>query len=178
MLQLYFIDHCGRPHWSFATTRWVQIGWIWPNHCLKAGSTHMAVLVMHWTHYCDVIMGAVASQIISLTIVYWTVYSDADQRKHQSSASLAIVWGIHRGPVNSPRKWPVKRKMLPFADVIMNITVKRLARHMNGLPTHRFHQNFPDSMIGWPNVGPTSVLSTWRRPTVSPAYIPSLGYNV
>ena len=41
-------------------------------------------------------MGAMASQITSLTIVYSTVYSDADQRKHQSSASLAFVWGIHR----------------------------------------------------------------------------------
>ena len=41
-------------------------------------------------------MGAIASQITSLTIVYSTVYSDADQRKHQSSASLAFVWGIHR----------------------------------------------------------------------------------
>ena len=47
-------------------------------------------------HYTDVIMGAIASQITSLTIVYSTVYSDADQRKHQSSASLAFVWGIHR----------------------------------------------------------------------------------
>ena len=53
-------------------------------------------------HYCDVIMGAIASQITSLTIVYSTVYSDEDQRKHQSSASLAFVRGIHRGPVNSP----------------------------------------------------------------------------
>ena len=35
-------------------------------------------------------MGAIASQITSLTIVYSTV-SDADQRKHQSSASLAFV---------------------------------------------------------------------------------------
>ena len=65
-------------------------------------------------------IGAVASQITSLTIVYSTVYSDADQRKHQSSASLAFVWGIHRGPVNSPHKWPVTRKMFPFDDVIMN----------------------------------------------------------
>ena len=43
-------------------------------------------------------MGTVASQVTSLTIVYETVYSDADQSKHQSSASLAFVWGIHRGP--------------------------------------------------------------------------------
>ena len=41
-------------------------------------------------------------------------------RKHQSSASLAFVRGIHRGPVNSPHKWPVTRKMFPFDDVIMN----------------------------------------------------------
>ena len=61
-------------------------------------------------HYNDVIMVAIASLITSLTIVYSTVYSDADQRKHQSSASLAFVWGIHRGPVNSPHKWPVTRK--------------------------------------------------------------------
>ena len=64
-------------------------------------------------------MGAIASQITSLTIVYSVVYSDADQRKRQSSGSLAIVRGIHRGPVNSPHKWPVTRKMFPFDDVIM-----------------------------------------------------------
>ena len=64
-------------------------------------------------------MGTMESQITSLTIAYLTVYSDADQRKHQSSASLAFVWGIHRGPVNSPHKWTVTRKMFPFDDVIM-----------------------------------------------------------
>ena len=64
-------------------------------------------------------MGAISSQITSLTIVNSTAYSDADQRKHQSSASLAFVRGIHRGPVNSPHKWPVRRKMFPFDDVIM-----------------------------------------------------------
>ena len=63
-------------------------------------------------------MGSVASQITSLTIVYSIVFLDADQRKHQSSASLAFV-GIPRGPVNSPHKWPVTRKMFPFDDVIM-----------------------------------------------------------
>ena len=73
---------------------------------------------MFW-HYNDVIMGAIASQITSLTIVFSTVYLDTDQRKHQSSASLAFVRGIHRRPVNSPHKWPVTRKMFPFDDVIM-----------------------------------------------------------
>ena len=68
-------------------------------------------------HYCDVIMGAMASQIASTTIVYSTVHSGADQRKYQSFASLAFVGGIHRWPVNSPHKWPVTRKMFPFDDV-------------------------------------------------------------
>ena len=72
-----------------------------------------------FTYYDDVVMDAMASQITSLTIVYSTVYSGADQSKHQSSASLAFVWGIHRRPVNSPHKWPVTRKMFPFDDVIM-----------------------------------------------------------
>ena len=70
-------------------------------------------------HYDDVTMSAIASQITSLTIVYSTVYPGADQSKHQSFTSLAFVWGIHRGPVNSPHKWPVTRKMFPFDDVIM-----------------------------------------------------------
>ena len=47
-------------------------------------------------------MSPAASQITSLTIVYSIDYSGTDQRKHQSSASLAFVWGIHRRPVNSP----------------------------------------------------------------------------
>ena len=70
-------------------------------------------------HYSDVTMGSIAFQITSLTIIYSIVYSAADQRKHQSSASLAFVRGIHRGPENSPHKWPVTRKMFPFDDVIM-----------------------------------------------------------
>ena len=70
-------------------------------------------------HYHDVIISGMASLITSLTIVYSTVYSGADQRKHQSSASLAFVRGIHRGPVKSPHKWPVTRKIFPFDDVIM-----------------------------------------------------------
>ena len=65
-------------------------------------------------------MGGMASQITSLTIVYSTVYSGADQRKHQSPASLAFVRWIHRGLVNSPHKWPVTRKLSPFDDVIMH----------------------------------------------------------
>ena len=63
-------------------------------------------------------MSLMAFQITSLTIVYSTVYSGADQRKLQNSASLAFVRGIHRGPVNSPHKRPVTRQLFPFDDVI------------------------------------------------------------
>ena len=67
-------------------------------------------------HYNDAIRSATASENTSLTIVYSTVYSGAHQRKHQSSASLAFVRGIHWWPVN---KGPVTRKMISFDDVIM-----------------------------------------------------------
>ena len=82
-------------------------------------------------------MGAIASQITSFTIVYSIVYSYADQRKHQSSASLAFVRGIYSGPVNSPHEWPVTRKMFPFDDVIMSILEKKYHKtailHINPL---------------------------------------------
>ena len=70
-------------------------------------------------HHSDFIMSTVASQITSLTIVYWNIYSGTDQEKHQSSASPAFVRGIHRWPENSLYKGPVMRKMFPFDDVIM-----------------------------------------------------------
>ena len=82
--------------------------------------THSLIDIHFIMHYCDFIMDSMACQISSLTFVCSNVYSDADQRKHQSSASLAFVWGIHRGPVNSPHKGPVTRKMFPFDDVIMS----------------------------------------------------------
>ena len=56
-------------------------------------------------------MGTMAYKITNLTIVYSTVYSGADQRKHESSVSLAFV--------NSPHKRPVTRKIFPFDDVII-----------------------------------------------------------
>ena len=60
-------------------------------HCPKSktGEKPLSALI-------SIIMSAMASQVTSLTIVYSTVYSDADQRKYQNSASLAFVRGIHR----------------------------------------------------------------------------------
>ena len=52
--------------------------------------------VVDHPHYIDVIMTWAASQITSLAVVYSIVYSDKDERKHQSAASLAFVRGIHR----------------------------------------------------------------------------------
>ena len=112
--------------------RGVRYGWdtcLAPGHLQpslrNSSSSYIGPYVMSpfRHHYTDVIMDAIASQITSLTIVYSSVYSDVDQRKHQSSASLPFVGGIHREPVNSPHKWPVVRKMFPFDDFIMTFLV-------------------------------------------------------
>ena len=108
-------------------------------------------------HYNDVTMGAMAA------IVYSTVYSGADQRKHQSSVSLAFVRGIHRWPVNSTHKWPVTRKMFPFDDVIM---VQKLPRtnEMNEI-----------TIFQWRNsaqmVSATDILSSMSSLTASCLFI-------
>ena len=85
---------------------------IYSLYCLSAMSAAQ-------NHYKDVIMSAMAYPITSLTMVYSTVYSRRRSKKHQGSASLAYVRGIHRWPVNSPHKWPVTRNMFPFDYVIM-----------------------------------------------------------
>ena len=74
-------------------------------------------------HYNDVIMTTMASQITSLTAVYSTVYSDADHRKHQSSASLACVWGIHQIPdCPDPTNYPG----MHYNDVIMSTMASQI----------------------------------------------------
>ena len=60
--------------------------------------------------YTDVTMGTIASKITSFTIVYSTVYSDADQRKYQSSASLAFVQG------NSPEAGEFPAQMASYEE--------------------------------------------------------------
>ena len=85
---------------------------IWTNEGLDTASR---------IYYSDVIMSAMASQITGVSIVCWTVGSCTDQSKHQSSASLAFVRGIHRWPVSSPHKRTVRQKTFPFYDVIMHL---------------------------------------------------------
>ena len=84
-------------HWSYCSLALSHWNIPWNMHSVCYG----------WFDYNDVIMTTISSQITSLTVVYSTVYSDADQRKP--------------GPVNSPHKGPVTRKMFPFDDVIMSI---------------------------------------------------------
>ena len=87
-------------------------------------------------HCSDVIMGAIASQTTSITIIYSTVYSGADQRKPQSSASLAFVRGIHRWPVNSTHKGPVTRKMfrLMTSSCIFQIWIEMVTLPVQWVP--------------------------------------------
>ena len=72
-----------------------------------------------FNHYTDVIISAMASQITSSTIVYPTVYSRRKSKKTSKLHAAGLCEGIHRWPVNSAHKGPVKRKMFPFDDVIM-----------------------------------------------------------
>ena len=104
------------------------------------------------THYNDVIMGVIMSQITNITIVYSIVYSDADQRKHKMSALLAFAWGIHWGQVNSPHKWPVRRKMFPFDDVIMwsmsiSMVVADVVAHIWHRAINSHHVSWPEWMV-------------------------------
>ena len=103
------------------------------------------------SHYADVIMIEMASQITSLTVVYSIVNSGADQSKHQSSASLAFVRGIHRESVNSPHKWPVTRKMFPFDDVIMLVKQWDVIYHpclpFNTLKPSQNGRHIPDDIF-------------------------------
>ena len=89
-------------------------------------------------HYADVIMTKMASQITSLTVVYSTVYSDADQIKHQSSASLAFVWGIHRDRWIPRTKGQLRGKCFhlmtsswPMDCLVSHVMHSRVMRHVD-----------------------------------------------
>ena len=102
----------------------------------------VSFIVTQPIHYNDVIISTMVSQITSLTIIYSAIYSGTDQRKHQSSASLALVRGIHRWPVNSPHKGPVTWKMFPFDDVIMRYHMPQYPHYWN--VTSHEHQGIPN----------------------------------
>ena len=154
-----------RKYQSSASLAFVRGIHLWPvNSPHKGPVTRKMCPFDDVIHYDDVIIGAIASQITSLTIVYSTVYSGADQNKHQSPASLAFVWGIHRGPVNSPHKGPVTRNMFPFDDVIMcvsNLQQNKCCR-FSDLPISHLHNgevyNLCYVSLGTPVIIPLSPL--------------------
>ena len=92
---------------------------IWLKLHLQWVSFNMSCAKCRVFHYNAVVMSAMASQITAASIVYSTICSGADQRKHQSSVSLAFVRGIHQWPVDSTHKGSVTRKMFPLDDIIM-----------------------------------------------------------
>ena len=114
----------------FSVPRWLL--WFWCDGHFTGKMITIWLMgkhvVFHWhwdnrmiiqMHYSDIIMIAMTPRITGVSIVYSYVCLGTDQRKHQSSESLAFVRGIHRWPVNSPHKGPVTRKMFPFEEVIM-----------------------------------------------------------
>ena len=128
------------------SSRRLMITWHWQGICghtvcnisfnslygVQTGPGFGSYLLKSWllaVYYDDVIMGAMASQITSLTIVHSTVYSDADQRKHQNSASLAFVRGIQRGLVNSLHKWPVTGKCFHLMTSSWSSEIKLTLRY-------------------------------------------------
>ena len=131
------------PEWDNCPVR------IWDT---GSGSLDIFVCLNWHTHYSDILMSAVESQITVVSIVYSTVFSGADQRKYQSSASLAFVRGIHRWPMNSPHEGPVTWKMFPFDDVIIKMTILHRQPNFNkGTTSLVFVTNIYD--IGFPPLG-------------------------
>ena len=133
---------CVGPQWVPIISQWTRIihrskvNWksLFCCMCLTRGSDDAScidkIVDNRALHNSDAIMSAMASQITGFTIVYSTVCSGANQRKHQSSVWLAFE--IHRWPVNSLHEGPVTRKMFPFDDVIMDPWVKLIRFDKNG----------------------------------------------
>ena len=125
-------------------------------------------------------MSAMASQITDVSIIYSTVCSGADQRKHQSFASLAFVRGIHRWPVNSPHKEPVTWKMFlvdsskfGLCPTFVVVGPYRYRVITETVPWQCYATIFvfhttktPDSKVHGANMGPTWVLSAPDGPHV------------
>ena len=117
---------------------------------LAVGMCYCIWLLWQLRYYNDVIIGMMGSQITGVLIVYSTICSSTDQRKHQSSVSLAIMGGIHQWLMNSLHKGPVTWKMFPFDDVFMvgfiMIDVSHLVIFHCSTERHTVH-----TMFSWPN---------------------------
>ena len=80
-----------------------------------------------YTHYIDIIMGAMASRNTSLTIVYSIVYS-AQIKENIKAPRHWPLWGEFTG--GFPAQRSVTRKKIPFDDVIMRTQHETCTRFM------------------------------------------------
>ena len=151
--------------------------YIWPNPVVQPLFKH-GVLSLHSIlqivkdHHCDVIMSAMACQITSLTVVYSTVYSGADKRKPQSSASLAFVRGNNRWPANSPHKGSVTRKIFPFYDVIMLWNTVHRLWHRNHNKYIKYISNSIPRKLKWSMLGRTNKILSFGFCWNTRSYLP------
>ena len=99
-----------------------------PQSCAKAliwissDIFHQLICREESCHHNGVIMGAIESQIISLTIAYSIIFFRRRSKKTSKLRVTGLCAGNSPGTVNSPHKWPVTRKMFPFDDVIVSQT--------------------------------------------------------
>ena len=89
------------------------------NILYEGSNVRLYSLKSSWSHCSDFIMSAIASQITGVSVDCLTFVKTQIKEKKQSFSSLSFVSGVHRSPVDSTHKGPVKRKMFPFDDVIM-----------------------------------------------------------
>ena len=119
-----YISPLVKDHLLWETTkfsgRFIGVSWYYKVLYYYRRPEHSTALgLLQYKQYNDVMMSVMASQITGVSIVWSSVGSGADQKKHQSSASLAFVRGIHGWSVNCPHKRPITREMFPFDDAIM-----------------------------------------------------------
>ena len=114
----YFTKHLLNIYFKIGVYVYISMQNLWYINCPSGNETEIFC-----DHYSDVIMSVTASPISSVSIVCSTVCSGANQRNHQSSASLAFERGIHRWPENYPHIGHVAI-VYSFDNVIM-ISVRR-----------------------------------------------------
>ena len=152
-----------RTNWLYTLTPWPSnIQYINEVYCFTGYGLNGFLHVQYPAyHYSDVIMDMMVSQITSISIVCSTIGSGADQRKYQSSVSLAFMRGIHRWPLNSAHKGLVMQKMFPFDDFITYLSLNWfIIASGNGLPFVQYHG------ITWTNtvlVSGTKSSKTWIK---------------
>ena len=120
---------------------WYANGFIVVGYCLLGVNSRRCST----QHYSHVILSAMKPQITGVLIVYWSVYSGLDQRKHQNSTSLTFERGIHWWPENLPHKGSVTQKMHLSDDVIMKVStyiLQGLCHLQQGITLDTMHLGF------------------------------------